>query len=351
MRKENKSLKLRSLPFDITCHPSNDLTAVCNIEGEILLLKANDDDIKVVDTLKHHSDSCRRAIFSDDKMLSISSDGAMLVWDTLSCKVISKHEHDNALYSICEVRDNQVFATGDDEGVIKMWDLRKQAAPLVMAQPEHDNFISSLAVDESGSTLLAASGDGRVSVWNSRQRKLIARSDECDSALLTCSIVRSGTKAVCSDTEGVLNVYSWGDWGDISDRIPVQEGVSIDSVLKYSDEVVLLGCEDGVIRATTLFPHVPLTHLGDHAGNGIEGLAMSGSEVLSIGHDCVVRVWGVEKLELNISKVVKSNVDSDTEDSEESEDEKPKKKKKKLKHASSKDVKTEATADFFSELA
>ena len=111
--------------------------------------------------------------------------------------------------------------------VIKLWDLRKED-PILMIQPEHSNFISSFSVDSTGSTLLAASGDGRLSVWNSRQRKLIARSDECDSELLTCNVVRANSKVVCGDGEGVLNIFTWDDWGDISDRVPVQEEVSID---------------------------------------------------------------------------------------------------------------------------
>ena len=237
---------------------------------------------------------------------------------------------------------------------MKVWDLRKED-PILMKQPEHDNFISALSVDSSGSTLLATSGDGRLSVWNSRQRKLIARSDECDSELLTCTIVHAGNKVVCGDAVGVLNVYSWDDWGDISDRIPVQEDVSVDVVLEYSPDVLVLGCMDGVVRATSLFPHIPLPHIGDHADNAIEGLCLSPdqTEILSIGHDCVVRAWSVDQLDESLSKLAdksdSSEKESEDEDSE-SEDEKPRKKKK-MKHISSNEVKSKQSAAFFNDLA
>lgn len=358
MKKPKRCLKLNSLPFDIISHPTQDLTAVSTIEGEIVFLSLQD-DISKIDTVLQHADSCRRILFSGTSLLSISSDKSFCVCDIETRKVQHRYQnaHDNPLYALCEVRDGKVFATGDDEGVIKLWDLRKEE-PIVMIQPEHDNFISSFSVDSTGSTLLAASGDGRLSVWNSRQRKLIARSDECDSELLTCDVVRTNSKVVCGDGEGVLNIFTWDNWGDISDRIPVQEEVSVDTVLCYSEDILVLGCMDGVIRATSLFPHKPLTHIGDHSDNSIEALCLSHDEqeILSIGHDYFVRAWSVEKLDEDIKKLSVEDSDKDSGDSEDnddesdsSEDEQPK--KKKLKHISSKEIKSNETADFFSELA
>ena len=238
-----------------------------------------------------------------------------------------------------------------------MWDLRKEDDAMIMKQPEHDNFISSLSVDRTGSTLLAASGDGRLSVWNSRQRKLIARSDECDSELLTCDVVHNGSKVVCGDGAGILNIFSWDDWGDISDRVVVQEDISIDVVLEYSPDVVVLGCMDGVIRATSLFPHTPLPHIGDHSDNGIEALCLSPdqTDILSIGHDCVVRAWSVDQIEESVRKLGEESEEEEEgeerdSDEEEEEDEKPRKKKK-LKHITSNEVKSKQSADFFSDLA
>jgi WD40 repeat protein len=118
MRKPKRYLKLNSLPFDITCHPSRELTAVSNIEGEIIFLSLQD-DISKLDTIQHHTDSCRRILFSDTSLLSISSDKAFVVCDIETRKVEKKFAdaHENPLYALCEVRDGKVFATGDDEGV------------------------------------------------------------------------------------------------------------------------------------------------------------------------------------------------------------------------------------------
>ena len=127
MKKEAKHLKLSSLPFDITSHPSLDLVAVSNIDGEITFLRCNGDDsgdnagdsgvITALDTIKHHTDSCRRLLFSGSSLLSISSDKTLVQCDVDSRRVIRRFDNEHALYALCDVRNGNVFATGDDEGV------------------------------------------------------------------------------------------------------------------------------------------------------------------------------------------------------------------------------------------
>jgi len=45
----------------------------------------------------------------------------------------------------------------------------------------------------------------------------------------------------------VLGVFSWGDWGDITDRFPGHPH-SIDTMLKLDDDTVFTGSSDGLIR-------------------------------------------------------------------------------------------------------
>eukprot|EP00116_Pleurobrachia_bachei_P006081 sb/3466343/ len=338
-------LKLRSLPFSVDSHQTSDLVALSNIDGNILLL-STDPKPKKLKTLNTHTESCRVVLFVGDQLVSISSDKSIALTDVEKRKVVRRFEdaHDHALYSLCDVREN-VLATGDDGGVIKLWDLRKgDGEAAVMTEPEHDNFISALAVDSSGSTLLATSGDGRLSAWNSRQRKLIARSDECDSELLTCDVVRGGSKVVCGDGEGVVNVFSWGDWGDITDRIPVQSEVSVDVILPFSDDVILMGCMDGIIRATTLFPHRPLPPVGDHKRSPVEGLCLHQDSLLSIGHDQCLRVWDMGVFEDQLEAMREEEDDSD------SDGEEKKRKKKKARHVTVEDMKKQQSAEFFDDL-
>ena len=52
---------------------------------------------------------------------------------------------------------------------------------------------------------------------------------------------------VCGTGDGILNLFTWGEWGDITDRFPGHP-LSIDSCVVVSDNIVCTGSMDGIIR-------------------------------------------------------------------------------------------------------
>lgn len=52
---------------------------------------------------------------------------------------------------------------------------------------------------------------------------------------------------VCGTGDGILNLFTWGEWGDITDRFPGHP-LSIDSCVAVSDNIVCTGSMDGIIR-------------------------------------------------------------------------------------------------------
>ncbi len=52
---------------------------------------------------------------------------------------------------------------------------------------------------------------------------------------------------VVGSQEGILNVWSWGDWGDISDRFPGHPQ-SIDEIIGVDKDTIITGSSDGLIR-------------------------------------------------------------------------------------------------------
>ena len=58
---------------------------------------------------------------------------------------------------------------------------------------------------------------------------------------------QSGTKVVCGGGDGTLHIYSWGKWGDITDRFPGHP-FSVDSICKVTEDILVTGGTDGIIR-------------------------------------------------------------------------------------------------------
>ncbi len=50
--------------------------------------------------------------------------------------------------------DENIFATGDDEGMLKLWDLRRGTS--FMDLKHHEDYISEIAIDQAKRTLLTS---------------------------------------------------------------------------------------------------------------------------------------------------------------------------------------------------
>lgn len=150
--------------------------------------------------------------------------------------------------------------------MLQLWDLRQQRA--VREYNAQDDFISEFYFRESENTLLAAryvgydgemelndtipsSGEGTLGVYDIRMHKEVHVSDNQEDELLSIVPVRGGDRIVCGSQEGVLNIWSWGLWGDISDRFPGHPN-SIDAMVSVTsaqgDEYLCTGSSDGIIR-------------------------------------------------------------------------------------------------------
>jgi WD repeat-containing protein 55 len=229
-----------------------------------------------------------------------------------------------------------LLASGDDKGCVRVWDTRicgnrttsssstssvatgkNNPAGCVMSWQKHDDYISGF--DQSPldpNVLLASSADCRISVYDLRMAAnganyqqidgSVRLSDDIEDELLSIKVIKNGKKVVCGSANGVLNVWSYGTWGDISDRFPGHPK-SVDALLKFDENTLLTGSSDGLIRVVSIHPDQMLGVLGDHEGYPIEHLQFNSdrSFVGSVTHDNVIRLWDTKIL---------SDDDSDNEE-------------------------------------
>jgi WD40 repeat protein len=101
-----------------------------------------------------------------------------------------------------------------------------------------------------------------LGVFDLRKKALYAMSDHFEEDLTAVCIQKEGKKVVASTSEGVMNVFSWDWFGDCNDRIVGHPGC-IDTMISYDDDIVITGCEDGLIRAVSVLPNKIIAILGD----------------------------------------------------------------------------------------
>ncbi|KAG1148532.1 hypothetical protein G6F37_003487 [Rhizopus arrhizus] len=294
-----KSLQLEDNIFHLDLHPSNDLVVTGMINGRIQCYQYGLEEHKHLWTSKTFKKSCRGVSFTLDgsKILGISRDRSIQTLDTETGNIVRTIEasHESPINSLLVI-DEYMTATGDDQGVIKIWDNRKDKA--VMTYAEHEDYISQMTYSRSKKTLVAVGGDGYLSTWDIRKPNVAAMSDQMEDELLSIALMKNDKKAVVGTQDGILTLWSWGDWGDYNDRI-IGHPNSIDAICKLDEDTICTGSSDGIIRLVGILPNQFHGILGDHGEDmPIENLKLTHDKkyLISSGHDDKLQFWDVAHL-------------------------------------------------------
>ncbi|KAI2513739.1 hypothetical protein MHU86_522 [Fragilaria crotonensis] len=351
-------------PLDLAFHPINpNLMAAGLVDGTIEVHEVpnnegenedygSDEDSESdtilstipVHTMQISSDqrkvpSCRSILFSHDgqNLYTGGSGGDICALDAdISCSLGGSETallwrlppRSEAVHSLKQLPTSAtcgpLLCAGYENGTVRLWDTRlcgsntsKKAC--VMTWDEHEDYISGFEHDADGTTLLASSADCSISVMDMRKAvnpqtrsEAIRRSDDQEDEMLSIVLLKNGRKVMCGSQQGVLSVWSWGVWGDVSDRFPGHP-CSIDALLKVDEDTVLTGASDGIIRLVQLHPDKLLGVLGEHDGYPVEKLQFNSDRtyVGSVSHDNFIRLWDARVL----------HDDNDNDDDEEEEEE------------------------------
>lgn len=281
--------------------------------------------------------SCRSILFSHDgqNLYTGGSGGDICALDAdISCSLGASETamlwrlppRSDAVHSLKQLPTlapcGPLLCAGYESGCVRLWDTRlcgsdtsKRAC--VMTWDEHEDYISGFEHDAEGTTLLASSADCSISVMDMRKAvnpqtrsEAIRKSDDQEDEMLSIVLLKNGRKVMCGTQQGVLAVWSWGTWGDVSDRFPGHPS-SIDALLKVDEDTVLTGASDGIIRLVQLHPDKLLGVLGEHDGYPVEKLQFNAdrSYVGSVSHDNFIRLWDARVLQDD-----NGNDDDDEED-------------------------------------
>eukprot|EP00281_Chroomonas_sp_CCMP1168_P027158 CAMPEP_0206248846 /NCGR_PEP_ID=MMETSP0047_2-20121206/20590_1 /ASSEMBLY_ACC=CAM_ASM_000192 /TAXON_ID=195065 /ORGANISM="Chroomonas mesostigmatica_cf, Strain CCMP1168" /LENGTH=366 /DNA_ID=CAMNT_0053674523 /DNA_START=51 /DNA_END=1151 /DNA_ORIENTATION=- len=284
--------------MSLAFHPSKEVLAASTVDGKVELHGYSLEGNKLLVSSSHHTDSCRALAFSDDgaNLYTASADASIGAFDVAAMRpcgqLVNAHE---AAVSCVLMLPGNFLASGDDNGVVKIWDLRQQKCCHTLN--EHEDFISDMRLASDERTLVCTGGDGYLSVWNRRSGKLYAMSDQMEDEFLSCQIMKHGRKVVCGTQSGTLSIFSWGDWGDVSDRFPGHPE-SVECMVKVDEETLITCSEDGIIRIVSIQPNKLLGVIGEHEGYPVEHLAVSFDKKYlgSCSHDNTVKFWDVSEL-------------------------------------------------------
>ncbi|KAJ1983803.1 WD domain repeat-containing protein 55 [Dimargaris verticillata] len=243
------------------------------------------------DAGRSESSHCQLVTASRDKswsLMSVTPTGA---------EVVHRYEnaHPEPLSKIRALSTTNMVATGDDSGVIRIWDVRTNKQ--VQEYTHHFDYIGDMFFVPEKRRLLTAGTDGLLAVLDLRHSKPVALSEEQDDELLSVMPVKNNQKVVVGTQTGVLGIFSWGNWGDVTDRFPGHPE-SVDTLCRVNDDTLLTGSSDGIIRAISIQPNSLVGVVGSHSSYPIERLDFSPDfdYLASLSHDNEVKLWSVKHL-------------------------------------------------------
>jgi len=187
---------------------------------------------------------------SKDKSIGIVSNGQ------LACRLQKSH---NSPISALIHLEGAILASGDEDGAIKVWDIRAQGDSAVKPMlhfTQQEDTITEFAIDENKGCLLATSNDGTLVSYDLRQPKGIVQdqSNSFEEDLLSLEILKDGKKVIVGSQEGNLHLFSRELLQVSDDRIKGHPG-SIDTIAKIDEDTIITGCEDGLVRAISVHPN------------------------------------------------------------------------------------------------
>ncbi|XP_069950890.1 WD repeat-containing protein 55 homolog isoform X2 [Cherax quadricarinatus] len=297
-REHPPDLEADSGIVDICFHPSVELLSTATMDGEVMIYRYSQDSVEEVARLSHHKKACRAVCYNDDGtvLYTISKDKSLAVIDTQNSAIRQhiKDAHESSVFSFLPI-DEFMCASGDDDGTVKIWDLRKKKPIFDFKCGEQT--VTSLITDEQNKFLVASVNDGSIAGFNIRGKALETQSELYGSEMTSLSLVRNDSRLVVGSGEGTMFIFKWGEFGYHIDQFPGHPD-QIHCIVPITDRMMLTGCEDGNIRAVHLYAHRFVGIVGQHTDFGVENMSVShdGSLLASCSMDEVVRFWNIEYL-------------------------------------------------------
>jgi len=318
--------------FDIKCHPYGYNVAFVDLSGKLKIMNIvdnveskgeinseNDDNFQLELKKNFSVSKTKESIYSLDysydgnKILTSSYDGELVLVDLNKTSVYKriKKAHQETINKVKFINEN-LFCSSGSNGSVKIFDLRTDLKEELFEFNEQSEEITDFDYSDEHNFLLSTSIDGTLAVYDIRKvskYKLYALSDCIEDEFYSMKIVKHGQKVACGTSEGPITIFNWDWFGDFKDRIMGHPG-SVNCLVKYDENFVISGCEDGGIRFVSISPKYIHSMISDkNASNAkkeyfkdVTGLSLTKDKkfLATISNINTIKIYNIG--EINIEK-------------------------------------------------
>jgi WD repeat-containing protein 55 len=203
-------------PTDLSFHPDQNLLAVATVMGDVMIYRYSNQENTLVHTHEIHTKAVRDIEFSSNgrDLFSCSRDKSIVASDfeTGKYKRFWDNAHTEPIYTITALDEN-LIASGDDEGTVRLWDMRVSGNDPIFSIKEVDDYISCIITNNQQKILACTSGDGYLTTINIASRKMYIQSEPYEEELTCAGIFRNESKLIVGSSKGNFFTFNWGEFG------------------------------------------------------------------------------------------------------------------------------------------
>ncbi|KAF7456646.1 WD repeat-containing protein 55 [Cryptosporidium felis] len=273
-----------------------------------------ENELKSVSKVFSNRGSCRNIEFIEDKIITTYSTGEIIIIDKLGNPIWKTPKTGVGINAVAYI-DNNIIVTGNDEGYVEVWDAREKNKSSIKFR-DNEDCVNDLCYVENKSSIIVINGD-TLGIYDSRsiikkknKDHLISLSDPQEENILCTRAIRNNSKVVCGTDEGNLLFFSWGNFGDCSDRmlIPCLDGFENDNSVEhfqiYQDQFAIISTSDGILKVVEFFPNEILGTLSLESGSNPRNLSVECSKTaISTLNNVIFHTHGLKLDIYNLSMV------------------------------------------------
>lgn len=299
-RSKPKDIITEDFPTDLSFHPEQNLLAVATVMGDVMIYRYSNEENELLHTHEIHRKGIRDIEFSSSgtELLSCSRDKSIIVSDfeTGKFKRFWDNAHSEPIYTLTQVDEN-LIASGDDEGTVRLWDARVNGDEPVFSVKEVEDYISSIITNSQKRILACTSGDGYLTTINIASKKMFIQSEPYEEEITCGGVFRNESKLVVGSSKGNFYTYNWGEFGYHNDAFS-GPSTPISFMIPITERIAVTAGEEGIIRAMHLVPGRILGIVGQHS-LAVEAMDIShdGELIASSSHDNDIRFWNIKYFE------------------------------------------------------
>ena len=154
-------------------------------------------------TLENGSSVNSVAFLDDDRLVSGNGTWTVTIWDIKAHRKVHEMKHPTYVYTV-NVLSNGLVASGDEEGLIKLWD--PDTGACLRDVKGHIDIINSI-VDTGDGTMTSASTDGTICTWDIATGDLLSTMDTSDGIKTWCVAIDSSLTRSVQQSAAIRVVY------------------------------------------------------------------------------------------------------------------------------------------------